>query len=90
MLDLPAARHLLHHQFGIHEYLNLGGIKFPRDPQTFDQAPVLRHVVGGSGAHHIGDLPEDLLLVVGVHHGAGAGDTGISAGTAVGLDNQLH
>src|SRR5699024_4675244 len=76
VFDLPPAGHLLDHELGVHEYLHLAGPEFTCHAQALDEAAVFRHVVGGAGAHHIGDLPEDLLLVLGVDHGAGSGDAG--------------
>jgi hypothetical protein len=49
VLDLPAARHLLDDQLGVHADLHAGGrIQVQHGLQPRHQAAVLGHVVGGS------------------------------------------
>ena len=89
MLDLPAARHLLHHQFGIHQHIDLGGAQPGRLIQPGDQAAVLGDVVGGT--------PDRLLAlgqhrgVVGrPHHRAVSRRPRVAAGPAIRFDDHLH
>ena len=56
MLDLPAPRHLLHDQLGIHPHLEFGiRIDRQRPADTLDQAAILCDVVCGDA-----DVPANL------------------------------
>ena len=89
VLDLPAARHLLDDQLGVHPYLDLGGADLERSRQPGDQAAVLRDVVG---------RPPDAGSPLGEHvtrvrledDRAVAGRTGVAPRPAVCLHGHSH
>ncbi len=88
VLDLPAAGHLLHHEFGVHPHLDVGsGVDPLRRPQAGDHAGVLRHVVAGD-AHRLRAFGQDRPGVGVTDQGAVAGTAGIAARSAVGLDDE--
>jgi hypothetical protein len=89
VLDLPPARHLLDHQFGIHLDCHLVSTQPGRSLQSGYQTPVFGDVVRG---------PPDGLLALGEHrcaigrehHRTEPCRTGISPGATIRLDEYLH
>src|SRR5207249_7970634 len=67
---------------------HVGGPELAGPLRSRDGRPVLRDVVGGD-ADALGDLRENLSVLVG-DHGADPSGAGIAAGRAVTRDDQLH
>ena len=88
MLDLPAARHLLDDELGVHPHLDLGGrVEVERRLQAGDQAAVLGDVVGRPADRRrpLGEHPAG----VGVpHERAVAGRARVAPRSAVRLDDE--
>jgi hypothetical protein len=88
VLDLPAARHLLDDQLGVHADLDAGGgVQVEDGLQPGHQPAVLGHVVGGP-AYRGGALGEHPSRVGVAHQRAVAGRPGVAPRSAVGLDDQ--
>ena len=87
VLDLPAARHLLDDELGVHPDLDVGVRgELLGQPEPGDQAGVLRDVVGGHADR--GAVLGDHLAGVGVlQHRAVRRRAGVAARAAVGLDD---
>ena len=89
MLDLPAARHLLHHQLGVHQHLDLGGAELGGLLESRDQPAVLGDVVGGTPDRLLA-LGQHRAVVGRPHHRAVSRRSRVAARPAVGLDDHLH
>jgi hypothetical protein len=88
MLDLPAARHLLDDELGVHPHLDLGGrVEVQRRLQAGDQTAVLRDVVRRAADRRgtLGQQPAGLGVP---HERAVAGRARVAAGSAVRLDDE--
>ena len=89
MLDLPAPRHLLDHQLGIHRHRDLGGAQPGGVRQTRDQTAIFGDVVGGDTDRLLA-LGQHGRPVRGPHHRPVARRPRVAARSTVGLDDHLH
>ena len=88
VLDLPAARHLLDDELGVHPHLDLGGrVEVERRLQAGDQAAVLGDVVGRAADRRgpLGQQPPGLGVP---HQRAVAGRARVAPRPAVRLDDE--
>ena len=86
VLDLPAPRHLLHHQFRIHADLDLAGSHVGRSREPCDEPAVFGHVVGGN-AQGGPSFRQHRRTVRGEDDSPVTGGTGVSARAAVCFDD---
>ena len=89
MFNLPPTGHLFDYKFGVHADANVGGPELLGSIKPVIERMVFGNIVGG-GAHHVGEFPHDGGAVGLVNDGARAGDAGITAGAAVGFDDEFH
>ena len=89
MFDLPPPGHLFDYKFGVHADADVGGPELLGDAQPVVERMVFGNIVGG-GTHHVGEFPHNGGPVGFVDDGAGAGDAGVTAGAAVGFDDEFH
>ena len=90
VLDLPAAVDLFHYQLGIHVEFHLGSAHLGGGFKAAQQAVVLCDVIGGLGAYHVDNFAQDALPAAVIDNGAGTGYSGVAAGAAIGVDDDLH
>ena len=90
VLDLPAAVDLFHHQLGIHVEFHLGSAQLGGGFKAAQQAVVLSDVIGGLGTYHIDNFAQDVLPTAVINDGAGTGYSGVAAGAAISVNDDLH
>ena len=90
MLDLPATRHLLDHELGVHPHLEQGVWRVLQvELETGDQAAILGDVVRGM-ADRLCSLRNHLAAVGVTDQRTEAGRTGITPRATVGLDDDVR
>ena len=69
---------------------HLGSAQLSGGFKAAQQAVVLSDVIGGLGTYHVDNFAQDAMPTTVINNGAGTGYSGVAAGAAIGVNDDLH
>ena len=70
--------------------LHVGSAQLGGGFKAAQQAVVLSDVIGGLGSYHVDNFAQDALTAAVINDGAGTGHSGVAAGAAISVNDDLH